>query len=49
MTALVIVGLLVVGGVLAWVFGPDTRDSRYTLHHRGSSSPHAESLESRFP
>jgi hypothetical protein len=48
-TALVIVGLLVVGGVVSWIFGPDTRDPRYALHRQAPSSPHSDSLESRFP
>ncbi|WP_045878054.1 hypothetical protein [Pseudofrankia sp. DC12] len=45
-TAAVVVGLLVLGSVLSWLFGPDTRDPDFGPR---PSSPRDEFFGSRFP
>ncbi|ADP79941.1 hypothetical protein [Pseudofrankia inefficax] len=46
LTAAVVVGLLVAGGLLSWLLGPDTRDADYGLR---TPSPRDDSIGSRFP
>ena len=48
-TAVVVVALLVLGGVLSWVLGPDTRHPDYALRRPDSSGRGGDTPESRFP